>query len=116
MANRPSHSTASHDTRGLDGCPGYVRGWCCKARERTLHRGYRDVGYLLAARLRRFRPARFTSAAWANRLVELGRCFDRRDDAAARGWFDATYPRLMALIPPAQHGEFVAGVRERGRR
>jgi hypothetical protein len=110
MAEHPSHSTA-----GLDGCPGYVRGWCCKARERTLRRGYRDVGYLLAARLRRFRPARFTAAAWAERLAELGGVFDRRDDAAAAGWFCETYPRLMTLIPAALHGEFVAGARERRR-
>jgi hypothetical protein len=110
MAEHPSHSTA-----GLDGCPGYVRGWCCKARERTLRRGYRDVGYLLAARLRRFRPEQFPVEAWPARLATLGGFFDRHDDAAATDWFRETYPRLMALIPAGAHGEFVAGAGERRR-
>lgn len=110
MAEHPSHSTA-----GLDGCPGYVRGWCCKARERTLRRGYRDVGYLLAARLRRFRPERLPATTWAARLTVLGAFLDSRDDAAAVGWFRETYPRLMTLIPTAHHAEFVAGARERRR-
>jgi|GEM_PF-3491066 len=110
MPQHPSHATA-----GLDGCPGYVRGWCCKARERTLRRGYRDVGYLLAGRLRRFRPDQVPAEAWAARLATLGEALDRHDDTAAVGWFRDTYPRLMALIPAADQGEFVAGARDRRR-
>jgi len=97
----------------FDGCPGFVRGWCCKARERTLQRGYRDVGYLLAAKLRGFRPPRFCRAAWMQQVRRLHRMLRAGDDPAAAHWFSETYPVLMTLIPAVQQRQFLAGARER---
>jgi hypothetical protein len=87
----------AHSRTLLGGCPRYVKGWCCKARERTLRRGYRDVGYLLAPKLRAFRPERFGPRTWA---LE---------------WFAEIYPQLMAVIPAGDRQQFVAGVLERHR-
>lgn len=103
----------AHSRRLLGGCPAYVKGWCCKAGDRTLQRGYRDVGYLLAARLRAFRPERVTPRRWAWMLGRLRRLLKAADDTAAVEWFADAYPHLMALIPVGDHRDFVAGVRER---
>lgn len=103
----------SHDRVLLGGCPGYVRGWCCKARDRSLHRGYRDVGYLVASNLRRFRPEHIARRSWVVKVGRLRRLLRTADEAAALKWFTVNYPRLMALIPVGEHADFVAGVRER---
>lgn len=108
MVSRPLH-----DRHALDGCPGYVRGWCCKARERSLVRGYRDVGYLLAPRLRRFRPAGLSAPEWSARVGQLRGLLTHGDDVAAVRWLMSVYPRLMALIPATHRDEVVAGLRER---
>ncbi len=108
MASHPAHSQTL-----LGGCPRYVKGWCCKARDRTLQRGYRDVGYLLAPKLRSFRPERFAPRTWAQRLGRLRRLLKTADETAAVEWFAETYPQLMAVIPVGDHPQFVAGVRER---
>ena len=110
MDSHPSHSRTL-----LDGCPGYVRGWCCKARDHTLQRGYRDVGYLLAAKLGAFRPERFRPRVWARHVRRLRSLLQASDDAAAAAWFAEMYPRLMAVIPVGERPHFVAGVRERRR-
>jgi hypothetical protein len=103
----------SHDRTLLGGCPGYVRGWCCKARDRTLQRGYRDVGYLLAAKLKTFRPERLSQRTWTQQRRRLRRLLKSNDEAAALGWFVEIYPQLMEVIPVGDHPQFVAGVRER---
>jgi hypothetical protein len=108
MDAHPSHSRIL-----LGGCPGYVKGWCCKARDRTLRRGYQDVGYLLAPKLRAFRPERFDPQTWSQRLGRLRWLLQAADETAALAWFAETYPTLMALIPAGDHRQFVAGVRER---
>jgi hypothetical protein len=110
MDTHPAHSRTL-----LGGCPRYVKGWCCKARERTLRRGYRDVGYLLAPKLRAFRPERFGPRTWARQLGRLHRHLQAADEAAALEWFAEIYPQLMAVIPAGDQQQFVAGLRERQR-
>lgn len=105
----------AHNRTLLGGCPAYVKGWCCKAHERTLQRGYRDVGYLLAPRLRSFRPDRFGPRTWSRQLGRLRRLLQAADEAAALVWFTETYPQLMAVIPVGDQPQFVAGIRERQR-
>ncbi|MFM8892708.1 MAG: hypothetical protein ACKOTB_14005 [Planctomycetia bacterium] len=95
------------------GFPAYVRGWCCKARDRTLARGYRDVGYLLAAKLRRFRPPGLSPRRWRRNLGRLRRLLEQDDERAALCWFTETYPELVAMIPVGERWRFVAGVRDR---
>ena len=110
MASHPAH-----DRTRLGGCPGYVQGWCCKARDRTLARGYRDVGYLLAPKLRRFRPPHVAPPTWSSLVRRLRGFLESGDEPAALAWFATAYPRLMAVIPKDEHREFLAGVRERRR-
>jgi len=105
----------AHDRTLLGGCPSYVKGWCCKARDRTLQRGYRDVGYLLAPKLWSFRPERFGPRMWSRQLGRLRRLLQAADEAAAVAWFAEIYPQLMAVIPVSDQPQFVAGVRERQR-
>ena len=101
-----------HDRTLLGGCPGYVKGWCCKAGDRSLQRGYRDVGYLLASKLRRFRPEHIAPRSWAEQMSRLRRLLRAADESAALEWFTENYPRLMKLIPAGDHADFVAGARE----
>jgi len=77
-----------------------------------LQRGYRDVGYLLAPRLRAFRPESLDPRTWAQRRGRLRRLLQAAEDTAALAWFTETYPQLMAVIPVGDHLQFVAGVRE----
>lgn len=95
------------------GCPAYVRGWCCKARDRTLIRGYRDVGYLLAAKLPRFQPVGFSARRWGGHLGRLRGLLEHDDEQATLCWFAETYPDLLAVIPVGERGQFVAGLRDR---
>lgn len=108
MEPHPAHSRLL-----LGGCPAYVKGWCCKARDQTLQRGYRDVGYLLAPKLKVFRPERFAPRAWARQLGRLRSLLRAADEAAALGWFAEIYPQLLAVIPVGDRPQFVAGLRER---
>ena len=96
-----------------DGFPSYVRGWCCMAKSGTMQRGYRDVGYLLAVRLREFRPALFSIRLWRQQVVFLEEHVERNERGAVRAWFKTYYPALMHMIPARRHGEFVAGFIER---
>jgi hypothetical protein len=98
-----------------DGFPGYVRGWCCMAKHKSMQRGYRDVGYLLVARLRAFRPARCGVRAWRRQLALLDEHLKRNEKGAIRQWFRTHYPALMNLIPARRHGELIAGLIERAR-
>lgn len=98
--------------RGIDGYPPYVQGWFCMAESGTMQRGYRDAGYLLARRLREFRPLWLGVRAWRYHVGTLWAILDRCDEQAALWWFAATYPCLVALIPADQQVHFVAGVRE----
>jgi hypothetical protein len=94
------------------GYPAYVRGWVCMARDGSMQRGYRDVGYLFAMKLREFRPDWFSGRAWRYHLRTLWASLETCDDRAATWWFAATYPNLVALIPTRQQAHFMAGVRE----
>ena len=96
-----------------DGFPGYVRGWICKARDKTMQRGYRDVGYLLYAKLRIFRPSHVSLRGWSWLLGNLTDHVVANDRTAIQHWFRESYPALMLLIPERRHREFVAGLVER---
>jgi hypothetical protein len=98
-----------------DRYPPFVRGWLCLARSGRMQRGYRDVGYLLARRLRRLRPRWLGRRAWRYHLETLRECLARRDADLAMQWFSATYPGLVGLIPTEARPDFVAGVEELGR-
>lgn len=100
---------------GVEGYPPCVRGWFCLARSGRMQRGYRDVGYLLARRLRRFRPSWLDRDAWRLHLETLRESLMQQDDAPAMHWLAATYPGLVALIPADERREFVAGMRDPGR-
>lgn len=78
-----------------------------------MQRGYRDVGYLLAVRLREFRPALFSIRLWRQQVVFLEEHVERNERGAIRAWFKTYYPALMHMIPARRHGEFVAGFIER---
>lgn len=101
-----------HRPPGREGYPPFVRGWFWLARSGRMHRGYRDVGYLLARRLRRFRPRWLGRRAWRYHLETLQGCLAMRDEQLAMQWFAATYPGLVGLIPAEARAEFVAGVEE----
>jgi hypothetical protein len=84
-----------------------------KAGEGTMKQGYRDVGYLFARYIRRFRPARRSLRGWRRRVTLLGRLALAGNSAAVHGWFQQYYSPLMQLIPQAEQAEFAAGVIER---
>ena len=111
VARKRRTSRAKYDTD--DGLPGYVRGWCYMAKNRTMQRGYRDVGYLMAVRVEEFRPAQFTTRLWRREVALLNQHVEQNDRAAIRMWFQNHYPALMHLIPERRHREFVAGFIER---
>lgn len=98
-----------------DGFPSYVRGWVCKARDKSMQRGYRDVGWLFAGRVRQFRPAHIPVRSWFRRARDLVHCVETNDRHAIQGWFREHYPALMHLIPEGRHRGFVAGVMERAK-
>ena len=109
-----SAATRTHQARlPREGFPGHVRGWCVKAGEGTMKQGYRDVGYLFARHIRRFRPARRSLRGWRRRVTLLGRLALAGNSAAVHGWFKQYYSPLMQLIPQAEQAEFAAGVIER---
>jgi hypothetical protein len=98
--------------RGVDGYPPYVRGWFCLAESGTMQRGYRDVGYLLAAKLCHFRPRWMSVRAWRYHLHTLASTLEQCDERAAMWWFAATYPGLVTLLPLHDQSEFCSGVRD----
>ncbi len=99
----------------VDGFPGYVRGWVCKARDKSMQRGYRDVGYLLYWKLRVFRPVHVGVRQWFRRVGNLRDYVLANDRLSAQGWFRENYPALMNLIPESRHREFIAGLVERAK-
>jgi hypothetical protein len=78
-----------------------------------MKQGYRDVGYLFAPHIRRFKPPAIPSYSWLRRLRALAEPVEARNQAGVERWFQAQYPRLMELIPVGLHQEFVAGVIDR---
>jgi hypothetical protein len=109
-----SHSAANRRARlPPEGFPRHVRGWCVKAGEGSMKQGYRDVGYLFAPHIRRFRPARRSRIGWQRRVTMLGQLASARDSAAVHRWFQQHYSSLMQLIPQAQQAAFATGVIER---
>jgi hypothetical protein len=96
-----------------EGFPGHVRGWCVKAGEGTMKQGYRDVGFLFAPHIRRFRPPAIPNYSWLRRVRALAAPVEAGNPAAVQQWFHAHYPFLMELIPTGLHQEFAAGVIER---
>lgn len=82
------------------------------AKAKTMQRGYRDVGYLLAPRLRAFRPSRFSVRDWRRLIAELNQQIEAEERAAIRTWFRTYYPALMHLIPGRRQREFIDGVVE----
>jgi hypothetical protein len=95
------------------GLPAYVKGWCCKASEGTLQCGFADVGYLLAARVRSFRPAAVPPRLWQRHMRTLEEHVEARNQAGVQRWFHTHYPPLMHLIPKRRHREFAQGVIQR---
>ncbi len=95
-----------------EGLPSFVAGWCSLAHDRSLQRGYRDVGYLLASRITGFRPANLTSSQWRTTVAVLRSQVHGKNRPAVRQWCLENYPSLMALIPARQHSSFLAGLVE----
>jgi hypothetical protein len=98
-----------------DGFPDYVRGWVCKARDKSMQRGYRDVGYLLCGKIRLFRPAHVGVTQWLRYVGHLMKHVVANNRPAIQGWFRENYPALMHLIPERRYREFVAGLVERAK-
>jgi len=84
-----------------------------KAGEGTMKQGYRDVGYLFAPYIRRFRPPAIPNYSWLRQVRALAAPVEAGNPAAVQQWFHAHYPVLMELIPAGLHQDFVAGVIER---
>lgn len=78
-----------------------------------MKQGYRDVGYLFAPYIRRFRPARRSREGWRRRVTALRRIVVAGDATAVHDWFRRHYSPLMQLIPEACQTEFAEGVIER---
>ena len=78
-----------------------------------MQRGYRDVGYLLAGRLRGFRPAWLDACRWRGHLDTLLQSLAGRHERHVWDWLAITYPGLARLVPVDQRQHFVAGMRER---
>lgn len=98
-----------------DGFPGYVHGWVCMAKENSMQRGYRDVGYLLAPRIREFRPAHIGVRSWFQKIAALGQHIDSNDKAAVGAWVRQHYPVLMQIVPARRQRAIVVGLMERAR-
>ena len=86
------------------------------ARDKSMQRGYRDVGYLLYWKLRLFRPAHIEVRSWFRHIENLGKQVVANNRSAIQGWFQENYPALMHLIPERRHREFVAGLMERAKK
>ena len=97
----------------VDGFPSYVRGWVCMAKEKTMQRGYRDVGYLLAPKVKVFRPAHIAVRSWFKQVAVLGEHIEANDKSAVKSWVCEHYPALVQLMPERRRGEFVSGLVER---
>ena len=85
------------------------------ARDRSMQRGYINVGYLLYWKLRLFRPTRIEVRSWFRHIENLGKQVVANNRVAIQGWFQENYPALMILIPERRHREFVAGLVERAK-
>lgn len=99
----------------VDGFPSYVRGWVCMAKDKSMQRGYRDVGYLLAPRVKEFRPAHISVRSWFGQVAKLAEHIHRNDKAAVGGWVKRHYPALMQLVPQRRQKELVLGLVEMAR-
>ena len=80
-----------------------------------MQRGYRDVGYLLAPKLKEFRPAHLGVRAWFKQVAVLGEHIEAGDQISVRGWVREHYPALIQLVPEGRHRDLVAGLVERAR-
>jgi hypothetical protein len=78
-----------------------------------MKQGYRDVGFLFAPHLCRYRPARRSREGWRRRVTVLRRIAVARDAPAVHEWFQRHYSPLMQLIPEPCQTEFAEGVIER---
>ncbi len=78
-----------------------------------MQRGYRDVGYLLAPKVKAFRPAHIGVRSWFKQVAILGKHIEANDKAAVKSWVREHYPALIQLMPERRHGEFVSGLVER---
>jgi len=87
----------------------------CKARDKSMQRGYRDVGYLLYWKLRLFRPAHASLRLWSQQVDTLAALVLANDRYAIQGWCCENYPALMLLIPERRQREFIAGLVERAK-
>lgn len=95
-----------------EGTPRYVCGWCGMAKDNRMQRGYRDVGYLLAPRIKNFRPRQWSERKWLARLDVLMSYTARSQHEKVMQWCSAHYPALVALIPKRQQRRFSAGLIE----
>lgn len=98
-----------------DGFPSYVRGWVCMAKDNSMQRGYRDVGYLLAPRIREFRPAHIGVRSWFQKVAALGQHIESNDKAAVGAWMQQHYPVLMQIVPVRRQRAVIVGLMERAR-
>ena len=98
-----------------DGFPNYVRGWVCMAKDNSMQRGYRDVGYLLAPRIREFRPAHIGVRCWFKQVTTLGQHIASNDKTAVGAWMRQHYPVLMQIVPARKQRAVIVGLMERAR-
>lgn len=85
------------------------------AKEKTMQRGYRDVGYLLAPRVKQFRPAHISVRSWFKQVAVLGEHIEANDKTAVKNWIREHYPALIQLVPERRRSELVLGLLERAR-
>jgi hypothetical protein len=87
----------------IDGFPSYVRGWVCMANKKTMQRGYRDVGYLLALKIKDFRPAHIGVRSWFKQVAVLGEHIEANDKVAVKSWVYEHYLALVHVMPERRH-------------
>jgi hypothetical protein len=78
-----------------------------------MKRGYRDVGYLFAPHISRFRPSAICGWSWSRVVQSLATPIEAGNTAAVEQWFRANYPKLMELIPQTRHEDFANGLIDR---
>ena len=77
-----------------------------------MHRGFQDVGYLMAPHVRDFRPTSVARGAWGEAVCRLHEFCLSGNAVAVMDWCRTKCPGLLAIIPRERHSEFVAGVIE----
>ncbi len=78
-----------------------------------MKQGYRDVGYLFAPHIRRFKPPCQSREGWRRQITILRWLALAGDAGPVHGWFQQHYLPLMQLMPQAAQTAFAEGVIDR---